>query len=119
MAANLVYTCDICGARKGTANHWHALSVLKHSMTLWKWNLLPPESALHLCSEKCVMVAISTRLGRDSFAAAQPEPLDDETKCAHCNGVDVVGKCTSCHEPTCIQCRNYRCERIVTAGAIR
>lgn len=78
MAANLVYTCDVCGARKGTANHWHALSVSKESLTLWKWHNAHQPGALHLCSEKCIMVAISTRLGRGSFAAAQPEPLDDE-----------------------------------------
>mgnify|MGYP000859625897 CR=1 FL=1 len=83
MAANLVYTCDVCGTRKGAANHWHALTVAKESMTLWKWYNSHQPGALHLCSERCVMLAISARLGRASFAADAPPvvevgPLDDE-----------------------------------------
>lgn len=80
MAAKLVYTCDVCGNRKGESNHWHALTVTKESLTLWKWYNASQPGALHLCSERCVAVAISSRLGRDSFAADAPPVavLDDE-----------------------------------------
>lgn len=82
MAATLQYTCDICGQRKGQSNHWHALTVTKESMTLWKWYNSGQPGALHLCSERCVIVAISERLGRSSFSAdalpVNPPALDDE-----------------------------------------
>lgn len=113
MAAELRYSCDVCGVQKGAANHWYTLQLGVDLMQVRTWRTGHVEpAALHICGERCLLTKISERLGRESFAADAPAKACTSNTCVHCEHVfqaDLCRKCTACHEPICSQCANYRC----------
>ncbi len=114
MAAELRYSCDVCGVQKGAANHWYVLCISTQSMHIHQWidEAVIVPGGLHICGERCLITKISERLGRESFAADAPGKACTSNTCVHCEHVfqaDLCRKCTACHEPICSQCANYRC----------
>lgn len=70
MVWDVAYTCDICGKKKGTSNHWWMLMLGEvpcydqgqpsQRFTLLPWSFAESRDAcmLHLCGQGCAMQAL-------------------------------------------------------------
>jgi hypothetical protein len=70
MSWDVSFRCDICGRKKGDANHWWMVSLgdvpcwdegqPRQRFTLMPWNALESQNAefYHMCGQSCAMQAI-------------------------------------------------------------
>lgn len=69
MAETKQYTCDGCGAVKGSTNHWWR-AVSGVTWTMHPWDLPeefiadPEMKVLHICGEQCAIKKFSEFMGR-------------------------------------------------------
>ncbi len=63
------FTCDVCGARKGEANHWYKIRSLE-GFHVYRWDFFGEgasdydDELIHCCGEKCVMKSLSDFMGK-------------------------------------------------------
>jgi hypothetical protein len=86
MAWDVSFTCDICGKKKGEANHWWMLSYAdcpcdeddqepqRFSVMPWNAESSRNPEMRHLCGKGCAMHALE-RFMTPKITAAEPEPV--------------------------------------------
>ena len=90
MAWDVSFTCDICGKKKGEANHWWMLSYaecpcdeddqLPQRFSVMPWNAdssRNPEMR-HLCGMGCAMKALERFMTQRLATELEPEPRRQE-----------------------------------------
>ena len=81
MAQNRTYTCDVCGATKGEANHWWLASVAQQSkasrrLTVSAWDEQTRAhvlGAIDVCGSECLHTAVTRYERGESPNGRKPE----------------------------------------------
>ena len=62
MSQQVTFTCDICGKRKGEANHWFKAAKFDDRYPGFKiipWGTGDIENEMHLCGMECAVKAMT------------------------------------------------------------
>lgn len=86
MVWDVSYTCDICGKRKGDANHWWMVMLgdvpcyeeggINLRFSLMPWNPMESQNQnlYHLCGQGCALQALERFMTYGAIDADQNEP---------------------------------------------
>ncbi len=59
------FTCDVCGAVKGTTNHWWRVYVDGVALSVIGWDARAEwDKEFHICGEACALKKVSEFMGR-------------------------------------------------------
>lgn len=90
MVWDVSFTCDICGKKKGEANHWWMLSYAecpcdeadqvpqRFSIMPWNGESSRNSEMRHLCGQGCAMQALERFMTPPVVAIPEPEPRAEE-----------------------------------------
>lgn len=85
MVWDVAYTCDICGRKKGEANHWWMLTLgdvscfdegqpgKRFTLMPWDANESQDREFYHLCGQSCAMTAMERFMNTGAILVDQEE----------------------------------------------
>ncbi len=60
------FVCDVCGAVKGTTNHWWKVEIeSNNTLIMSQWTMMGDRPKVsHICGEACALKKVSEFMGR-------------------------------------------------------